>query len=41
LAKIAHLSSQPAVLEFLHSKPTKDQLLDFIKEWENKITEKN
>lgn len=37
LAKIAHLSSQPEALEFFRSKPSKDQLLAFIKEWEAKI----
>jgi PTS system nitrogen regulatory IIA component len=37
LAKIAHLSSQPDAVKFLHSKPSKEALLEFIKEWESKI----
>jgi PTS system nitrogen regulatory IIA component len=37
LAKIAHLSSQPHVREFLQSKPSKEQLLAFIKDWESQI----
>ncbi len=35
LAKIAHLSSQPAVREMLRKKPEKEQLLDYVKEWES------
>lgn len=38
LAKIAHLSSQLHVLDFLQSKPSKDLLLNFIKEWEGQIS---
>jgi nitrogen PTS system EIIA component len=38
LAKIAHLSSQPNVLEFLKTKPSKDLLLNFVKEWESQIS---
>ncbi len=34
LAKIAHLASQSETIEFLRSRPKKDQLLEFIKEWE-------
>lgn len=37
LAKIAHLSSQPHLREFLQSQPSKDKLLSFIKEWESQI----
>jgi len=38
LAKIAHLSSQPTSLEFFQTRPTKDQLLAFVKEWESQIS---
>ncbi len=34
LAKIAHLAGQPETLEFLRKRPKKEQLLEFIKEWE-------
>lgn len=37
LSKLAHLCSQPQVLEFLASKPSSEQLLSFVKEWEGKI----
>jgi PTS system nitrogen regulatory IIA component len=37
LAKIAHLSSQPHLLDFLKTKPLKEHLLTFIKDWENQI----
>jgi PTS system nitrogen regulatory IIA component len=37
LAKIAHLSSLPETIEFLKAKPTKDQLLDYIKNWESSV----
>lgn len=37
LAKIAHLSSQPATLELLQSKPSKEALLEYIKNWEANI----
>ena len=37
LAKIAHLASQPETVEFLRQRPKKDQLLEFIKEWEANI----
>lgn len=39
LAKIAHLSSHAQSLEFFHSKPSKEQLLKFIKEWESQISQ--
>lgn len=34
LAKIAHLSNQEQSLAMLQSKPTKEQLLAYIKDWE-------
>lgn len=37
LAKIAHLSGQPSAQQFLQSKPSKEALLAYIKEWESKI----
>lgn len=37
LAKIAHLSNQLESLSFLQSKPSKDHLLGFIKNWEGQI----
>lgn len=37
LAKIAHLSSQPETLSLLQSKPSKEQLLEYIKDWESRI----
>ena len=37
LAKIAHLSSQPEALELLKSKPNKEQMLAFVKDWESGI----
>jgi PTS system nitrogen regulatory IIA component len=37
LAKIAHLSSQPETLELLKTKPNKEQLLDYIRNWESSI----
>lgn len=39
LAKIAHMSSQKKTLAFLENKPTKDHLLDFVKNWESSIQE--
>jgi PTS system nitrogen regulatory IIA component len=38
LAKIAHLSHQPHALDFFRSRPSKEQLLAFVKEWESQIT---
>lgn len=40
LAKIAHLCSQPATLELLQRKPSKEELLKYIKTWESSIQEK-
>ncbi len=37
LAKIAHLSSQPQALEFFKTKPSKEALLEYLKEWESQI----
>jgi PTS system nitrogen regulatory IIA component len=37
LAKIAHLSSHPESLALLQTKPSKEQLLSFIREWEGQI----
>jgi nitrogen PTS system EIIA component len=37
LAKTAHLSSQPATLQLLQTKPPKEKLLEYIKDWETKI----
>lgn len=37
LAKIAHLSSQLHVREFLQTQPSKEALLSFVKEWESQI----
>lgn len=39
LAKIAHLSSQPETMAFLQSRPNKDQLLEYIKNWESNINQ--
>jgi len=41
LAKIAHLSSQPATIEMLQARPSKDKLLNYIKEWESSIAQVN
>lgn len=37
LAKIAHLSSQQATLALLNTKPDKEVLLEYIREWESNI----
>lgn len=37
LSKIAHLSSNIQSLHFLQSRPAKDRLLTFIKNWESQI----
>lgn len=37
LAKIAHLSSHPQLLDVLKTNPSKDALLTFIKNWESTI----
>lgn len=38
LAKIAHLSSQPDTLYLLQQKPSKEILLEFIRNWESALT---
>jgi PTS system nitrogen regulatory IIA component len=40
LAKIAHLSSQPKAVSLLQSKPNREQLLSFIKDWESSMQPK-
>lgn len=37
LAKIAHLSSKPQTLEVLRKHPSKNELLEYIREWESGI----
>lgn len=37
LAKLAHLSSQEAALDLLRCKPSKEVLLDFVKDWESQV----
>lgn len=37
LSKIAHLSNQPKALELLRSKPSKHDLLEYVKKWESHI----
>ncbi len=37
LAKIAHLSQQPRAINFLRTRPSKEHLLTFMKEWEAEI----
>lgn len=37
LAKIAHLSSQKTTHAFLQSRPTKETLLEYVKQWESGI----
>ena len=37
LAKIALLCSQPTTVEFLRSRPTREALLEYIKNWESNI----
>lgn len=37
LAKIAHISNQPQTLEFFQAGPSKEKLLEFIKNWETNI----
>lgn len=38
LAKLAHLSSQAQALELFKTKPSKEILLNYLKEWESRIT---
>lgn len=37
LAKIAHLSNQDKTLDLLQSKPDKETMLDYVKNWESSI----
>ncbi len=37
LAKIAHLSSKPKTLDILRKRPSKNELLEYIREWESAI----
>ncbi len=37
LAKLAHLSSKSPSLEILRTKPSKEKLLEYLKEWETKV----
>jgi len=37
LAKIAHLSNQQAAVNMLKTRPSKEQLLEYIKNWESSI----
>lgn len=37
LAKLAHLSSKQENLDFLRKNPSKDKMLDYIKNWESTI----
>lgn len=37
LAKLAHLSSDVQSLAFLQQKPTKKELLDFVRTWESQV----
>lgn len=37
LAKIAHLSHQKKTQELLQKRPNKEQLLEFVHEWESKV----
>ena len=37
LAKLAHLSSNDEALELLKSRPSKKELLDYVKDWESKV----
>lgn len=39
LAKLAHLSSKPENLSYLREHPSKEQLLDHIKQWETGLRE--
>ncbi len=38
LAKIAHLSSQPDTLEVLRSRPPRQALLEYVKNWEAQVS---
>ncbi len=40
LAKLAHLSSNEEALELMRSKPAKKELLEYIKEWESRVSDR-
>lgn len=40
LSKIAYLASQPSAIEMLRSRPNKETLLEYIKQWESSIQKK-
>jgi PTS system nitrogen regulatory IIA component len=40
LAKLAHLSSNDEALELMRSKPSKKELLDYMKDWESSVTDR-
>ncbi|MCP5505191.1 MAG: PTS sugar transporter subunit IIA [Chlamydiales bacterium] len=40
LAKLAHLSSNDEALELMRSKPSKKELLDYVKDWESSVGER-
>ena len=37
LSKIAHLAHNPEALNFLQKKPSKHEVLSFIKQWESSL----
>jgi PTS system nitrogen regulatory IIA component len=37
LAKLAHLSSNQEALQLLQTRPTRDRLLEYIRDWESKL----
>jgi len=37
LAKLAHLSSNPQALEMLRSRPNRNGVLEYVRDWESKI----
>lgn len=41
LAKIAHLISEEEALNYLQKKPSKQELLEYVKEWESTIKQQN
>lgn len=41
LAKLAHLSRNAENLAYLHTHPSKDKLLEFVKEWEGSLNKKS
>ncbi|CAM0116874.1 PTS sugar transporter subunit IIA [Rhabdochlamydiaceae symbiont of Dictyostelium giganteum] len=41
LSKLAHLGSQTSALEFLATRPSEEELLTYVKDWEAKIRNQN